>query len=186
MNITNVRRILTLAALLPLAAFAQDRTISPEVSREGYGARQHNYEFMLGGSGGSNKDLNNSFGGANLALGTYLSDTSEVLIRQAINYTNPARGSTTWNGSTLVAFDQHLLPGALRPYVGANFGGVYGDTVLDTWAAGLEAGAKFYVLPRTFIGLGAEYEWFFRHARNLSNNFSDGQFFWNVGVGYNF
>jgi hypothetical protein len=32
----------------------------------------------------------------------------------------------------------------------------------------------------------AEYGWFFRRARSVDNSFSDGQFNWAVGVGFNF
>jgi hypothetical protein len=67
-----------------------------------------------------------------------------------------------------------------------NIGGVYGDAVRETFAAGLEAGAKFYVQPRTFIYAMAEYGWFFRRARSLDDRFDDGQFNWTVGVGFNF
>ena len=54
------------------------------------------------------------------------------------------------------------------------------------FAAGLEAGAKFYVQPRTFIYAMVEYGWFFRRVRNVDNSFSDGQFNGGIGVGFNF
>lgn len=144
-------------------------------------------EFTLGGNGGSNRDFDDSFGGFNFAYGWYTTPTQLISIRQSINYSNPNNSGRSWNGSTRVAFDQHLTArGRVRPFVGVNVGGVYGDGVRDTFAAGLEAGAKFYVQPRTFVYAIAEYGWFFRHARNLDDRFDDGQFNWGVGVGFNF
>jgi hypothetical protein len=144
-------------------------------------------EFTLGGSGASNKDFDESFGGVNFSYGWYLNPTQAVVVRQSINYSNPSNAGQSWNGATRIAFDQHLTArGALRPFVGVNVGGVYGDSVRDTFAAGLEAGAKFYVQPRTFIYALAEYGWFFRRARSLDDRFNEGQFNWGVGVGFNF
>jgi hypothetical protein len=144
-------------------------------------------EFTLGGAGATNKDFDDSFGGVNFSYGWYTSDTQEWVVRQAINYSNPSNGGQAWNGSTKIAFDQHFASrGALRPFVGVNFGGVYGDRVRDTFAAGLEAGGKFYVQPRTFLYALVEYGWFFRHGRDVDNTFSSGQFNWSVGVGFNF
>ena len=144
-------------------------------------------EFTLGGSGATNKEFDESFGGVNFSYGWYSTDTQQWVIRQSINYSNPSVGGQAWNGATRLAFDQHLTAyGAVRPFVGVNVGGVYGDRVRDTFSAGLEAGAKFYVQPRTFIYAMVEYGWFFRHARNVDDTFSDGQFNWSVGVGFNF
>ncbi len=145
------------------------------------------HEFTLGGSGASNKDFDESFGGVNFSYGWYTSPTQAWVVRQSINYANPSSGGQSWNGATRLAFDQHLAAhGAIRPFVGVNVGGVYGDRVRDTFAAGLEAGAKFYVQSRTFVYAMAEYGWFFRHARNVDDTFSDGQFNWGVGIGFNF
>ena len=144
-------------------------------------------EFTLGASGATNKDFDDSFGGANFGLGWYLNETQEIVLRQSINYSNPNVGGQSWNGSTRIGFDQHLAArGALRPFVGVNAGGVYGDNVRDTFAAGLDAGAKFYVLPRTFIYGVVEYSWYFRHGRDVDDTFDDGQFTWSLGVGFNF
>jgi hypothetical protein len=177
--------ILTLSiAVLPLAATAQTSVPSPN---DPTARRTGEREFTLGGAGASNTDFDNSFGGVNFSYGWYTSETQAWVIRQSANYSNPDRGGQDWNGSTRLAFDQHFAArGALRPFVGVNFGGVYGDSVRDTFAAGLEGGAKFYVQPRTFVYAMTEYGWFFRRARNIDDSFRDGQFNWGVGVGFNF
>lgn len=171
------------AALLPCAVIAQTTITTPADPTRRGGDR----EFTLGGNGASNKDFDDSFGGVNFSYGWYLNETQEVVLRQSIDYSNPSNGDDSWNGSTRIAFDQHLTPyGALRPFVGVNAGGVYGDAVRDTFAAGLEVGAKYYVQPRTFVYALVEYGWFFRHARDVEDRFDDGQFNWSVGVGFNF
>jgi hypothetical protein len=144
-------------------------------------------EITLGGAGATNKELDDSFGSLNFSYGWYTSETQEWVLRQSISYSNPRFGGQSWNGATRIAFDQHLAArGALRPFVGVNAGGVYGDTVSDTFAAGLEAGAKFYVQPRTFIYVLVEYGWFFEDSDDVEDTFSDGQFTYGVGVGFNF
>lgn len=146
-------------------------------------------EFTLGGSGAANSDLNDSFGGANFSFGQYVSESSSWALRQSINYSNPSTpgSSQAWNGSTRLAFDFHLpSQSAFRPFIGANVGGVYGDAVRDTWAAGLEVGGKLYVQSRTFVYAMVDYGWFFRHARDVDDRFRSGQFNWSVGMGFNF
>ncbi len=173
------------AALLPLLASAQTAVTSPGTVDPTRNTGER--EFTLGGSGAANRDFDNTFGGVSFSYGQYINPTLLWAVRQSLNYSNPDVGGTQWNGSTRLAIDQHFAArGALRPFVGANFGGVYGDAVRDTWAAGLEAGAKFYVQPRTFVYAIAEYGWFFRRARSIDNSFDDGQFNWSLGVGFNF
>jgi hypothetical protein len=186
MNSTRFFSALTaslLLAALPAVTLAQTTVSAPgDFSR-----RAGEHEFTLGGGGATNKDFDESFGGVNFSYGWYTSPTQEFVLRQSINYSNPSNGGQAWNGSTRFAFDQHFAArGALRPFIGANIGGVYGDSVRDTFAAGLEGGAKFYVQPRTFIYAMAEYGWFFRRARHLDDRFNDGQFNWGLGVGFNF
>lgn len=181
----NTLTICLLALTLPLAALAQTTVTTPGSIDTTRRAGEH--EFTLGGGGAANKDFDNTFGGVNFSYGVYTSPTLLVSLRQSINYSNPDVGGTQWNGATRIAVDQHLAAhGALRPFIGANLGGVYGDAVRDTFAAGLEGGAKFYVAPRTFVYAMVEYGWFFRRARSVDNSFRDGQFTWGLGMGYNF
>jgi len=143
-------------------------------------------ELIVGANGGSSRDFDDSFGGVNASLSVFLSNTLSLGLRQTVNYTNPDAGGTTWNGSTRIALDQHFGVGQLRPFVGLNVGRVYGDSVRDTWVAGLEGGAKFYVKPKTFLFGAAEYGWFFERAHSLDDRFRDGQFLFSAGIGFNF
>lgn len=144
------------------------------------------YEFTLGGSGVSNKDFDDSLGGVSASLGEYVNQQLLVGIRQGINYSNPSNSGSAWNGSTFAFADYNFGRDVLRPFVGANLGGIYGDSIRDSFGAGLEAGAKYYVQPRTFIYAMVQYSWLFRHGKDIDDRFSNGQFVWNVGVGFSF
>ena len=182
---TRSMKLVALCASLVLALSPSARsaeTIPVETTRT---VGEH--EITFGGSGGANTSFDDTFGGVNMSYGAFLSPTLLWSVRQTVNYSNPDVGGTRWNGATRLAFDHHLAAyGAVRPFVGVNFGRVYGDAVLDTWAAGFEAGAKFYMRPQTFIFAMAEYGWFFKKARNADEAFSDGSINWSVGVGFNF
>lgn len=169
---------------LPLVAIAQTvpATGAIDITRA-----RGDREFVLGGAGASSTDMDDSLGGVNFTFGQYLNETLMLSLRQTVNYANPDVGGTQWNGSTRLALDQHLTAyGVFRPFVGVNFGRVYGDSVRDTWAAGLEIGGKYYVLPRTFVFGLVDYGWFFNDAEDVEDTFEDGQFTWVVGVGFNF
>jgi hypothetical protein len=151
-----------------------------------YGARTGDWEFTLGGSGASDKQMDDSLGGVNFSVGYFLTDTFEVAARQSVNYSNGAGGGgARYDASTFVAVDQHFGSGRLRPFVGLNAGALYGDNTSDTWAAGIEGGLKFYVLPKTFLFALADYAWTFKGSKSPTHNFNDGAFLWSVGVGFN-
>jgi len=144
-------------------------------------------EFTLGGSGSVNTSFDDSFGGLNFSFGWYTSETALLTLRQTINYSNSDTEDAQYSGSTRLAFDFHFGgQGAVKPYVGLNIGGVYGERVRDSFAAGLETGVKYYVQPRTFVFFHVEYDWLFRQGTNIDDTFDDGQINWSVGVGFNF
>ncbi len=191
---TTLQSLLSAALLAaPLGLVAQTTTTVP-TTRASYssdpadwGPKAGEMEFTLSGTGVSNKDLDNSGGGATASLGWYLNDTLEAVVRQTITYANADTGSDSWSGTTRVALDQHILArGAVRPFVGVNFGGVYGDDTNETWLAGLEAGAKFYVKESTFIFAMVDYGWSFDDGDDADDTFSDGGFTWQLGIGFNF
>jgi hypothetical protein len=181
--------ILAVSTLFVASAFtahAQYRTTTAP-QYDAFGAQAGEWEATLGGSGSSNRDFNNSFGGVSASLGYYLDDMLAISVRQNLNYTNPSNGSSSqFDGSTFVALDYHFGTTALRPFVGVNFGGLYGDNTSDTWAAGLEGGLKLYVRPKTFLFALVNYAWTFTSSDGATDNFDDGAFLWNVGVGFNF
>jgi hypothetical protein len=189
MKTTKILPTLVTAIALPVAVFAQtdayNTTGSP--ASGAWGPSTGTYEITLGGNGVSDKDADDSAGGLSGSFGYFFNETLEGVVRQSINYANPDVGGAAWNGSTFLALDQHFSArGALRPFFGVNLGRIYGDTISDTWAAGLEGGAQYYVQPRTFIMAMVQYAWYFDKRDNIDDTFSQGQFLWNVGVGFNF
>ncbi len=192
MKINIIRKIALLAAAFPLAALAQTTTTTTTMAADTpasqWGPHTGDHEFTLGGNGSTNKNLDNSIGGATASYGYYFTNAWEGVIRQALSYSNPqGNGGNTWTGETAGALDYHLIDhGAVRPFVGASLGWLYGNHGRDTAAAGLEGGAKFYVMPRTFIYAMADYNWLFRHDRAVAHNFNNGVWNWSVGMGFNF
>lgn len=176
---------LFLAAAFNAHAQYQDTPTSTRTTADMFGPVAGNWEFTIGGSGGSNNDIDNSAGGFNLSLGYYLADSLSLSVRQSANYSNGS-GDAEYDGSTFVALDQHFGSSALRPFVGVAFGGFYGDNTNDTFGAGLETGLKFYVKPQTFVYALVSYVWTFDDSDTVTDNFDDGAFLWSVGVGFNF
>jgi hypothetical protein len=174
-----------LFAALPALLWAQPAPTStaPGEPRPIRGVR----ELTFGGSGGSNRSLSDSFGGAAASYGVYFNNEWQGVVRQSLNYRNPRRGGTTWDGSTRLAADYHLTNmGMTMPFFGASFGRIYGSSLRDTWSAGLETGVKYYMQRRVFVFGMAEYNWLFRRTRELDNNFGSGQFIFTTGIGFNF
>lgn len=159
--------------------YQQDRVNERYGDWNDFGPRAGAWEFTLGGSGLSNKDMDSSAGGVAASVGLYLNDTLLLAVRQNVNYINSSGADSSFISSTRIALDQHILAsGRLRPFVGVNFGGVYGEDVTNTFVAGIEAGVKFYVQERTFLYGIADYAWAFRDSDAATDNFNDGGFQW--------
>ena len=107
-------------------------------------------------------------------------------VRQSINGTAGEDVRDAWNGSTRLFADYHFGTSDVRPYIGANIGGIYGKSVKETGTAGIDLGLKYYVKEKTFISLGAEYQFLFEDGDDIDNSYDDGAFFYTLGVGFNF
>jgi hypothetical protein len=180
--------ILILLAIFVSAPIQQSRGSNyddePDVSD--YGPKRGDWEMTLGGSGSSDKDIdvgNASIGGS---IGYFLTKDWELSLRQGVIFADSGEGTDFWNGTTRAAVDYHFDIDAVQPFVGANFGGFYGDSITDTWAAGLEGGLKFYVKPETFIFVLGEYQWLFKDSAGAEDNFDNGRFLYSLGIGFNF
>jgi hypothetical protein len=173
-----------LLAVLPALLWAQP---APPTSAPQPRPIQGVQELTFGGSGGSNRQFSDSFGGGSVSYGVYYNNEWQGVIRQSLNYHNPSGGSTTWSGSTRLGADYHLtMLGDYMPFFGASFGRIYGTSLRDTWSAGLEAGLKYYTQRKLFLFGMVEYNWLFKRARQADNNFGSGQFIFTTGIGFNF
>jgi hypothetical protein len=168
-----LRKVMVVAALLMLPAFSY-----------GY-FEEGDKEITLAGSASNGNDFSGVFIGANGSLGYFITDNLELSLRQSLTYTDVGVPASL-NGSTRVALDFHFDLEAWQPFVGGNFGYVYGDAVNDTFEAAPEAGVKFFVNSTTFIFAMVEYQFFFDSADNADNGFNDGQFLYTLGIGFRF
>lgn len=109
----------------------------------------------------------------------------EGIYRQEISYAD-APNSHNLNGSTRLSFDYHFNLKRWYPYLGANIGYVYGDTVEEQFVAGPELGVKFFVNDSTFIAGGIEYQFLFKDVGNVDNNFDNGRYVYILGIGFKF
>ena len=150
--------------------------------------RQGDWELTLSGSGANSPDFDGVTFNVNGSLGYFLADQFEIAVRQTVGFSD--LGNSDLNGSTRVAVDFHFDLDRWQPYVGGNIGYAYGDAVSDTWLAAPEAGVKYFVNDTTFIFVSVEYQFFFDEDDggddDLSDNFSDGQFLYGLGIGFRF
>lgn len=164
------------ASLVTAGAFAQGYTVPTEGTQE----------VTLAGSGSSDKDFDNNFFNIEGSYGRYLSSQSAVGVRQTVSVADPDGQSSEWNGSTRAFYDYHFGQARTRPFLGANLGYVYGDSVKESFLAGLTAGVKHYVLASTFVVGALEYQYFFEDGDEINNRFDDGSFVYSLGLGFNF
>jgi|GEM_PF-256364 len=164
-------------------------TVQSALADGTFGAVAGEQEITLSGTGSSDRNVDIGSFGLSGDLGWYASDRFVFGVRQSLVYASVEGGRSKddfWSGATRGYIDYHFSDSAFRPFLGASLGGIYGDGISDSGFAGVEAGAKYYVLPKTFMLGRAEYQWFFRKTREADNNFDDGAWAYTVGLGYNF
>jgi len=170
--------------LVALSAVSWAQTVPPTSTIrpiEGVG------EITIAGSGGTNREFSDSFGGISGSYAVYFNNEWQGVIRQSLNYTNPSGAGTRWHGSTRVGADYNFTElGMLMPFVGASFGRIYGTALKDSWSAGIDVGSRYYVGRRMFVFGMLEYNWLFERGRDLDNNFGRGQILFSTGLGFNF
>ena len=145
------------------------------------------WELTLAGVGTSNKDFDEHAIGLSGGLGYYVLDALELSVRQTLTYVKSSDGDAT-DASTTGALDLHFPLGEDRrwvPFIGANVGYFYGDTVSDSLEYAAEAGLKYYINSTTFIYGRAEYQWF-THFSGSSDTSDDQQMVYTLGIGFRF
>jgi hypothetical protein len=168
-----LRKGIVVVALLMLPAFSY-----------GY-FEEGDKEVLLSGSAFNDGDFEGVAIAVNGSVGYFITDNLEGSIRQSLVYDDIANDASV-NGSTRVALDFHFDLEAWQPFVGGNFGYVYGDAVNDTFELAPEAGVKWFVNSTTFIMAMVEYQFFFDSGDEVDNGFNDGQFIWSLGIGFRF
>ncbi|MDO8862064.1 hypothetical protein Q6D67_10145 [Haliea sp. E1-2-M8] len=175
-----------LLGALPMAASAQ----SSGAQSSEFGSREGERELSISGTGNSDRNLDSGSFGVTGDLGWYLTDQVVAGIRQSVNYASIEGESIKddfWNGSSRAYVNYHFLADRARPFVGGSLGGIYGDGINDSSFAGLEAGLKYYVLPKTYFLGRVDYQFLFSSTSDASDAFQDsGIWAYTVGLGYNF
>ncbi|KPP99449.1 hypothetical protein [Marinobacter sp. HL-58] len=177
-----------LAALIvamPMAVTAQER------GSGAFGPSEGEREFSISGTGSGDQDFDSGSFGVSGDLGWYLRDNVVLGVRQSVNYASIEGENLKddfWNGATRGYGNFQFAPTErMRPFLGGSLGMIYGDGVKDDGFAGLEAGGKYYVLPKTYLMGRVEYQWFFSNSDNVDDAFrDDGAFAYTLGMGYNF
>lgn len=152
--------------------------------RDAFAFQKGHWELTLGGNGSSDESFDSTIFSAAGSVGHFVTDNFELLLRQDIKYSEVASGDDLWNGGTRIGMDYHFSIEALYPFVGASVGYLYGDTVEEQFVAGPQVGVKFFANSTTFLLGMVEYEFFFNDTSNAKDNYDDGRFVYNVGIGF--
>ncbi|PKN11848.1 MAG: hypothetical protein CVU69_10240 [Deltaproteobacteria bacterium HGW-Deltaproteobacteria-4] len=140
-------------------------------------------ELTLNGNGSSDNDFDATVTSVELSLGYFMNANLEGIVRQGVSYID-VPGDNIWNGSTRLGLDYHFDLQMWQPFVGASIGMIYGDMVKDQFIAGPEVGIKAFVNTTTFILASVEYDVLFEDADEVDDQFSDGRYVYNLGVGF--
>lgn len=165
-------------------AYAQSSNTNTDLSAKGPVAGD--WEGTLSGNGTSNNNFDNHQFGLSGSVGKYMTDHVLLGLRQSVNFSDVEAGDDLTNFSTRAFADYVFDLGSWRPFVGINFGGIYGENVNNTFAAGPEVGVKYYADQKTFVYLQGEYQFTFDSAADAGDAADDGQYYYTVGVGVNF
>jgi len=138
--------------------------------------------LALSGSGSSDKDFDASTASIQVGLGWFIADNVAAGVRQGVSFADVS-GNDAWNGSTRVGLDYFLNLGRCKPFVGANLGYLYGDTVKEQFIAGPDVGVRHFVNDTTFINLVVEYQFLFEDADEAEDAYDDGRFVYALGMG---
>lgn len=153
------------------------------------GPKKGTREITLNGTGTTDNDLDSGTFGLSGSYGWYHSDALMFAVRQTVDWAGARNQDDDVSASTRLAVDYHFNGGTRshwRPFVGLNVGYVYGGGVDETFAAGPEAGIKYYVNDTTFVLVQTEYRYHFDSGGEIDDNFDDGSFVHTVGLGFNF
>jgi len=169
------------ATFFPALGFAQSSTAIT-------GPAQGDRELMLAANGSSDADFDNNRLNISASFAHFFTDAVSLGLRQDIHWIDLDNQDSVLRGATDVFGHWHFgdVGATVRPFLGLNIGYFYGDQLTDTWVAGPELGAKWYVQPRTFVLTQIDYQVTFTDADEFDENWDDGRFRYQVGVGYNF
>jgi len=149
-------------------------------SASSYGTQEAgDREFTLAGSGASSSGFDTTTFGATASLGWFTTKNFEWGARQTANLADTGE-TTRFNGATRAFLGYHLDYALWQPFIGASLGVQYGSGVKDAFFIGPEIGAKYYVMPKTFVLAQVAYQF------QVDEDVDDGSTFYTLGIGFNF
>jgi hypothetical protein len=170
-----LRNIVAFAALLlvgPCFAYAQN--LASDAGP---------FEVTVAASGSNNRGF--TTGGFSVAgsVGYFVVPFLEIAARDNWTYSDLGSGYG-WQNTARAAIDFNIPLNNFEPYIGANIG-YFASHNPDAWSplAAPEVGLKFLFTQNVFIYGQVEYDFFWRDTGNTFNN---GQFVYNVGLGFRF
>ena len=175
-------------ALLPACAAASLIAAGPAAAQtaDTFGFEKGDLEVTLGGSGSSDNDFDSNFISFNGSFAYFVTDTINLGVRQDLSIAD-TNSESSYNAAT-VAFAQYNISefGAFVPFVGVSLGYLYGDDVEETFIAGPEIGAKYFVKEDAFFFGRVNYDFLFEDADEADDAFDDGRFVYTIGIGLTF
>ncbi|MCC5807258.1 MAG: hypothetical protein JJU00_13120 [Opitutales bacterium] len=172
---------LAVSASLLIASFATGQSYFPSAAQDSDLPREGSREITFGGSGESDRNFDNGSLSLEGSYGYYTTDRVLLSARQTINNIGSRRN---WSGSTVLAADYHFLQGPFRPFIGPNFGVRYGGkSVGDSFALGVQTGAKYYLKGSSFLFGRAGYSYTFDRPGDIDDAWDKGRWGYAFGVG---
>jgi hypothetical protein len=142
--------------------------------------------LTLSGSGSSSDDLDTNVGSFDVGLEYFIADALSASLRQGVSFSDDETRDSDVDASTRFALDLYLGERAIVPFIGANIGYLYGDSVKDTFIAGPEVGFRLFITEDAFINFLVEYQFLFDDADEVDENYDDGRFVYSLGFGVRF
>lgn len=142
-------------------------------------------EVTLGGFYGLNlvdgddDDKESHLGGLEIGVAFNVLPSLAVSLEQAGFYSFEAQDEG-FGGRSVVGVDLQGSWGAWRPYIGANFGGIYGEGIEDDLVAGPEVGVKIDTTASSFVYVKGAYDVLF------DRGWDEGVAVGGIGVGWRY
>ncbi|MCK9274122.1 MAG: hypothetical protein M0P57_03435 [Syntrophales bacterium] len=149
-----------------------------------WGFNPGDWEFTVQGSGTSDDSVDNSVLSSEFSIGYFFTDNVELGLRQGIGFVDIEGSDDVWNASSRGFLDYHFDLQRFQPFLGINFGYLYGDNINETWIAGPEGGIKYFMSDRAFLYALIEYNFTFEDVDEADEAFEDGRFVYALGVGF--
>lgn len=161
-------------------------TTQAQSDRDQWGPQRGQWELLLAGTGANDKRFDTGGFAATAGVGYFLTNDLEIGVRQLAVYDDPDKAPAVFGGMSRVAIDYHFPLGRFRPFVGGNFGWVYGDQFDDSLMSAPEAGVKIDLKRDAFLLAMLEYQFFFERSDDIDTAWNHGTAVYTLGLGIRF